>query len=237
MPTLSPTVDLRAGRVRDKTTKKTPDAPRHKATIIGLDPGGTTGWSLMSVHAEALFDPEVPLMENITFWQHGQIDCGTLKGNRGTSGVGDVEDGVSTHGEAAGVNEIISLLRAWPGATVVIEDFIIRQMNQGRDFLAPVRITAALNQYMYNQNREMYYQQPSLAKTAATDERLKMWNLYERSGGLNHARDADRHVITFIKRLKQNASSGRKAKKSNLYLPDVFPHIYGPKGPYHDDVK
>lgn len=236
MPALSPTIDLSAGRAPEKQRPRLPDAPRHKATVLALDPGGTTGWSVMSFHAVALFDPEVPVLENIEFWQHGQIDCGTLKGNRGTSGVGDIEDGVSTHGEAAGVNEIISLIRAWPGAAVVIEDFIIRQTNQSRDFLSPVRITAAINQYMYNQKRHMYYQQPALAKTAATDDRLKLWKLYDRSGGLNHARDADRHAITFANRVKQNAGKGKRANKSDLHLPLVFPHIYGPKGPYSHEI-
>lgn len=236
MPALSPPIDLSSGRKPESTNPRR-DAPKHKVSVVSLDPGGTTGWSVMSVHAEALFDPEVPLLENITFWQHGQIDCGTLKGNRGTSGVGDIEDGVSTTGEAAGVNEIISLIRAWPGAAVVIEDFIIRQFNASRDFLAPVRITAAVNQYLYNQRRPHFIQQPSLAKTAATDDRLKKWNLYDRAGGLNHARDADRHSVTFLKRLKNAASNPKQARKSSLYLPDVFPHVYGPKGPYHANVK
>lgn len=237
MPTLSPPIDLSAGRTRDKRNGGIPDAPRHKATVLALDPGGTTGWSVMSIHAEALLDPEVPILENIVFWQHGQIDCGSTKGNLGTSGVGDITDGVSTSGEAAGVNEIISLLRAWPGAVIVIEDFIVRQMNQSRDFLAPVRITAAVSQYLYNQRRSMFVQQPAMAKTSATDERLQKWGLYDRNGGLGHARDADRHAITFAKRLKQTAGSGKKASKSDLYLPTVFPHIYGPKGPYHKEAK
>lgn len=237
MPVLSPPLDLSAGRARDKRTKKIPDAPVHKATVIALDPGGTTGWSVMSVHAEALYDPEVPLLDNILFWQHGQIDCGSKTGNRGVSGMGDIEDGVSTSGEAAGVNEIISLIRAWPGAIVVIEDFVVRQFNASRDFLAPVRITAAVNQYMYNQNRAVFFQQPSLAKSSATDERLRIWGLYERSGGLQHARDADRHAVTFLKRIKSNAQSPNKAKKVGLYLPELAPHIYGPKAPYHSSVK
>lgn len=237
MPTLSPSIDLSAGRARDKRTKKLPDAPVHKFTVIALDPGGTTGWSVMSAHAEAMYDPEVPLLDNIMFWQHGQIDCGSRTGNRGTSGLGDIEDGVSTSGEAAGVNEIISLIRAWPGAIVVIEDFVVRQFNSSRDFLAPVRITAALNQYMYNQNRPVFYQQPSLAKSSATDERLKLWKLYDRNGGMGHARDADRHAITFLKRIKSNAPSPSKAKKSGLYLPELAPHIYGPKSQYNSAVK
>ena len=233
MAKLSPSIDLSSGRKPENNrADRKVDAPRHKATVLSLDPGGTTGWSVMSVHAESLFDPEVPIVENIEFWCHGQIDCGSKTGNRGTSGVGDITDGVSTSGEAAGINEIISLIRAWPGAAVVIEDFVIRQGNASRDFLSPVRVTAGVNQYLYNQRRPAYFQQPSLAKTSATDDRLKLWGIYSSSGGENHARDADRHSITFLTRVKQGSNFPTKAKKAGLFLPDVFPHIYGPKGAY-----
>jgi hypothetical protein len=188
------------------------------ATVIALDPGGTTGWSLFDVHPESLFDPEVSILENINFWTHGQIDCGSTKGNLGVSS----HPGISTSGEAAGVEELVGLVDSWPGAALVIEDFIIRQYNQSRDFLSPVRITAALSQHIWREKRTYFVQQPSLAKTTVTDDRLRNWNLYARAGGLNHARDADRHVITFL----------RRCKSDPLLRIRAFPHLYGKGRPY-----
>jgi hypothetical protein len=50
--------------------------------------------------------------------------------------------------------------------------------------------------------RQMFTQEPSLAMSTATDERLKDWGLYKREGGEEHARDATRHGITFLRRAK-----------------------------------
>lgn len=234
MPVLTPAPDLALGRKADRK-RRIAEIPTSCATVIALDPGGTTGWSLVSVQPEVLFDPKADLMKGVKLWQHGQIDCGSLKGDRGMNGYGDIDDGVSVKGEAAGVNEIISLLRVWPGAAIVIEDFIVRQFNKSRDFLAPVRITAAINQYLYNQRRGSYVQQPALAKTTMTDDRLKKFNMYERSGGAVHARDADRHAVTFLRRLKQYEMQPKLAKQHGMELDRVFPELFGEGGPYCED--
>lgn len=193
------------------------------ATVIAMDPGGTTGWAVFDVHPEALIDPEVSILENINFWTHGQTDCGSTKGNLGDS----PHRGISTTGEAAGVAELVGLCRSWPGACVVIEDFIVRRMDQSRDFLSPVRITAAISQWLWQQNRHYFVQQPSHAKATVTDERLKRWGLYRSEGGLNHARDADRHAIAFL----------RKCKADPAFRLKAFPHLYGPNMLYGPVVK
>lgn len=191
---------------------------KHVATVIALDPGGTTGWSVMSVHPDSLVENEVSIIENIQYWTHGQTDCGATKGNLGSS----KHIGISTSGEAAGVAELVGLLRAWPGAAVVIEDFVIRQFNQDRDFLAPVRITGALSQWLWQLSRDYYVQQPAFAKTTATDVRLKQWGIYNQSGGMVHARDADRHAITFLRQCKMDPAFRIRA----------FKHVFGPGEPY-----
>lgn len=183
------------------------------AIIIALDPGGTTGWSLMGVRPEALHNPKEKILDNIVVFKHGQVDCGSTKGNLGTNSARAADrashEGVSTSGEAAGVNDLISLIRSWPSACILIEDFIVRQYNQSRDFLSPVRITAALGQSLWWDRRAYFVQQPAEAKTTATDERLKRWGMYSSAGGMNHARDADRHAITFLRKAKADRGKGK----------------------------
>lgn len=216
MVDLAPTPDFSGWRSKRRDTEglKVP----LKATVIALDPGGTTGWSVMRVHPESLSDPEVSILNNIQYWTHGQTDCGSTKGNLGK----EEHRGISTTGEAAGVAELVGLVRHWPEACVVIEDFIVRQYNMSRDFLSPVRITAALSQWLWQQKRGYFVQQPAYAKTTVTDERLKDWGLYRSEGGLNHARDADRHAITFL----------RKCKADNEFRRKAFPHLYAKGAPY-----
>lgn len=214
---LSPAPDLSHHR-KQRNRKKGWNVLPMSATVIGIDPGGTTGWSVMDVHPEALIDDEVSILGNINMWTHGQTDCGATKGNLGTSS----HAGISTSGEAAGVAELVGLCRSWPGGAVVIEDFITQRFDQSRDFLSPIRITAALSQWLWQQNRSYFVQQPSYAKKTASDDRLKRWGLYERSGGMQHARDADRHAITFLRKCKMDAEFRVRA----------FPHLYAPGQPY-----
>lgn len=93
---------------------------------------------------------------------------------------------------------------------IVIEDFILRERTKDRSLLAPVRITAALEFGLYIFSSEdlstpsglltagITHQQPSDAKSNATDDRLRSWGLWW--AGSPHIRDAIRHLIVYLRR-------------------------------------
>lgn len=162
-------------------------------TIIALDPGGTTGWSVIMVHPECLSDPDVSILENILHYEQGQFEGPEL----------DQAD------------EIIGLLQAWDNAAIVCEDF---QLRTTAAELSPVRIRAMVELYIHRdpeENRPIFLQMPSLAKTTVTDKRLKQWKLYR--PGEEHARDSLRHSITFLRRASVDVRIRRAA----------WPSIYG----------
>lgn len=163
--------------------------------VLAIDPGGTTGWSVLMVHRDALVDPEVPVLNNILHWGHGQIS-------------GDENEQAS---------ELLGIVDAWPGCCVLIEDFILRVSSGDRDVLSPVRITAKVEFGLYLVGSQAFRQMPSEAKSIATDERLRNWGLYQREGGLGHARDADRHGISWLRKSKQHEWMRRAC----------WPYLYG----------
>jgi hypothetical protein len=176
-----------------------PDELCRDPTVLAVDPGGTTGWSVLSVHPDCLTAPDIPILANITHWSHGQVDCKY---------------------ENAGVDALCELIEGWPGACVLIEQFVIRRFDQQSDFLSPVRITAALD---YAVRRlgvwTTYRQQPSEAMQGATDARLRSWGLYQREGGMQHARDADRHAIMWLRKAKDPKLGERRRH-------EWWPHLY-----------
>lgn len=193
------------------------------ATVIAIDPGGTTGWSLISVHPESLTEPDASFLDNIHVHQHGEVDCGSHRGNLGTS----LHSGISTDGEFSGVYDLAKFISGWPCAAVVIEDFVLGQLRKDRDLLSPVRITAALgNSVWLDSGREYFVQSPGDAKRICSDERLKAWRMYDAVGGLRHARDADRHAILFL----------RKAKAKATFRARAWPHLYSEHGAYAQSV-
>lgn len=211
-------IDLDADR-RPRRPRETGDIPTHEAVIIAFDPGGTTGWSLISVRKDSLIASNgISVLSSIRKWQHGQVDCGSTKGNLGNS----LYAGISTHGESAGAATLARLCRAWPGAAIVVERFDLRQFSRDQNLLSPQRITSKLEQYLWLDGRDYFTQTPSEGKTTATDERLKNWGLYSSTGGMNHARDADRHAITF---LRKAAAPGKEAVELRQA---AWPHIFKP---------
>jgi hypothetical protein len=171
--------------------------------ILGLDPGGTTGWSLLVIRKEWLerdiFSWNLDtILANKLSWEHGEVP---------TAGCED-----------DAVWRIAKLIEDWPSAAIVSEDFILRpeRKEKSRELLSPVRITAKIETYLWRSKRRMFLQQPSQAKSTITDERLKFWSCYTSEGGMQHARDADRHVLLFLRRLKAH----------EVPLSVVWPHIY-----------
>jgi hypothetical protein len=78
----------------------------------------------------------------------------------------------------------------------VTEDFKLRQLNAE---LSPVEINAMV----LRETRPRYWvkQSASLAMGTVPDERPKLWGFWV--AGQEHARDAVKHNITFLKRRKE----------------------------------
>lgn len=152
--------------------------------VVALDPGETTGWAVFGVYMIALRSGEYSILSNIDFWSEGQI-----------TGPEDLQ-----------AKKMVDLCEAWPAAHRVVEDFVLRKFTQSRSLLAPVRITAKFEHGLWLRDPDdckYILQQPSLAMTAVTDERLKAWGYWNPLVGQEHARDAVRHAITWLRRAKE----------------------------------
>jgi hypothetical protein len=183
------------------------------AQLIWFDPGGTTGWSVFSVHPDALSQEDLSVLENVVWWDQGQF-------------VGD-EDNQA--------DEMVELCRVWPHAAIGIESFILRTRRSSEDTLSPVRLIAKLGYALRKGHegrgsdlkcgrgkpRRLFQQQPSLAKNTVTDDRLKEWGYYRREGGEEHARDATRHALTFLRRTSD------EDPRSTALRVAAWPHLFG----------
>jgi hypothetical protein len=196
---------------KTKVTRRTRDRPSTTiAALIAIDPGETTGWSLMTVDPICLSDPHAKVLANILSHQHGEVDE-----KRGP-------EKFPNDGECLMVDSLVALIHSWPHAAVVIEDFTLRIKNKSRSLLSPVRVTAKLEQELWRNGRIYFKQTPNDAKTACNDERLRRWGMYEREGGLEHARDADRHAMLFLRRCTQS----RRLREN------AWPHLFKRGAPY-----
>lgn len=154
--------------------------------VLSFDPGGTTGWSVIGVHPDAMCaDPEIRPIDaeygNVLFWTAGQF----------------------TGPQDAQIDECVSLIESWTSARLVTEGFKLRQLNAE---LSPVEINAVLRWAV--RPRYFVVQNPALAMSIG-DDRLKALGFW--LPGKEHARDAIRHGITFINRQKQRAvAAGRR---------------------------
>lgn len=168
-------------------------------TVVAYDPGGVTGWAVFSVHPDSLTDPEVLVTLNVNHFA-----CGEFSG-----------------AEAEEVDEMVTLAEAWPGAALLLEDFVPQKLEQSRAFLSPVRINAAFKYEMRRHHgRRCWMQMPALAKTTITMDRLRAMETYwKATEGKKDARMAVVHALVFLKRLKADPK----------LLAEVFPALASEK--------
>lgn len=159
------------------------------ATTVWIDPGGTTGWGVMSVNPQLLCGHQ-PIFKNIQHWA-----CGEITGN-----------------ENQIASEVLELFELWDDAAVGIEKFTLRQRAVE---LSPVSVTAKIEYGLWLQEkweaeeeerpigrgRWVFKQEPSLAKRTLTDDRQRDWRLWE--AGKDHKRDAIKHCYTFLQRAQE----------------------------------
>lgn len=161
-------------------------------TVVSLDPGGTTGWCVLGVHSDAVSsgDPEIKILDNIEFWAAGQY----------------------TGQEFDQVDEIVALIAAWPTARLVSEQFTLRTRVTSSEVFSLERMNSMIGWAI--RPRYLVLQQPSLAMTTITDERQKDMGMW--IPGQEHARDATKHGLTFLKRqrdrqIKASAALGGRS--------------------------
>lgn len=169
--------------------------------IIGVDPGVTTGVAIATLQRK-----EIGSLTDV-FVEMGQLSYG-FSGN----GFDIIESASAEEGEAKVAAEIAQLVRTavlhGSRVVLVIEDFVVRRFDSSREFLSPVRITARIQQELFNdticQGVTVAMQSPSDAKQTCTDERMKKWGIQPKTHKDRHGLDAARHCVLFIRKLMAN---------------------------------
>lgn len=157
------------------------------ATVIALDPGGTTGWAILSVNVEAFtFNDGTSLIKYIRHKDSGQF-----------------------YGEPnEQADEIGDLFEAWPTAAICLEHFEPRQAHYEVSAIQ-VETIAEYIAWVDSRDSTLFKQLPSLALSTITDDRLKRWKLYK--AGEPHGRDAFRHALMFMRRCCENSGLAKSA--------------------------
>ena|SRR6266487_6726662 len=156
--------------------------------VIGVDPGGTTGWARMTVPRACFYGTQE---SEILEWEYGEL----------------------TGPEPAQVTQLtryareVQSLAYRVGPALVVEDFDVGAVvtTDTGVLYSPVRIAAMLayaeHRHELNDGR-VVLQSRALAKQTVTDDRLKnVWGMWVE--GSDHIRDATRHAITALRRAKE----------------------------------
>lgn len=161
--------------------------------LIGIDPGHTTGWALFTVPRDSVFgDAPGQILE----WDYGEFS-------------GD---------ENIQVRDIVRLTREIQGLDYptcplwVVEDWDVEEEIRTTDaevLLSPVRIAAKLElaraMGLVGETR-LALQGRDMAKRM-TDERLERLGFYVE--GSDHIRDAIRHGIMMLRRIKESPAMAK----------------------------
>lgn len=157
--------------------------------VIGIDPGGTTGWCRLAIPTMSIFGDEPGAILEKEFGEF----------------TGDENDQADSIARLARERQGLAY-RVGPALVVEKWDFDPSFQNSDEEPYSPLRIAAKLG-YIQHIGKlgdaTLSWQGRTQAKSTATDERLRAWKLW--SGTSDHTRDATRHAITVIRRAARDA--------------------------------
>jgi hypothetical protein len=150
-------------------------------TVIGIDPGETTGWAKISIPRDSMFG-DAP--GEILDFKHGEF----------------------TGPETAQAKTFCRIAKRYIWPTIALEDFTLRTSVTSREVLAPVRVAAKIHLCielgMAGSVIGVEWQLPAMAFDTMPDNRLRKAGLWVEGG--EHERDAARHAMTLIRRAKRD---------------------------------
>lgn len=180
-------------------------------TVVGVDPGGVTGWCALRV------DPDAALAAG----EGGSVLAGLVGCWLGQIGGPEVDhvDAVlaAVYGESSVLrglwhaDEVVGgdIDECWEADCVVTEAFVLRAgLNRGAasktETLSPVRVSFGIEYALHSCGWDgiLVQQSPGDAKAVVTDERLREWGLWVGpKDRKRHQRDAQRHALLRAKKL------------------------------------
>jgi hypothetical protein len=156
--------------------------------VLGIDPGGTTGWYNITVPRDCMYgDAPSQIIEH---------DWGEFTGSEAHQAI-----------EISRLAREIQSLDYKTGPALIVEawDQDPRFNSTDPEALSPVRIGAQLELLREQKqlgDATLHFQSRSLAFSTATDDRLRRWGLWVK--GSDHVRAALRHAITALRRAREN---------------------------------
>lgn len=183
------------------------DAVIKELKVIGIDPGGTTGYCIIWVPRECIYDPNKYPAEIL------EVRTGELGG-----------DEVKQAQDLGGLARSTQGLDYRVGPALVVEDWDQdpRFHSTDPEALSPVRIGAMLRYAKMRKellDSRLLFQSRTLAKSTFTDERLHAAHMYTK--GSDHIRDATRHALTALRRARTN-----KEFRMQMWLNDSVERRY-----------
>lgn len=185
--------------------------------IFALDPGGGTGWSALKVPVARLVATGATRTLPWCRWRHGAVlRSGALGVGHLATAISDSRHVTLIMDQARTIHQEFVFLadeedqeKGWESDVFVFvfESFSLRLLTMDTNLLSPVRVLdRVLDRLWLAESRiPIFFQSPSEAKTSVTDDRLKRWSMYDSHSG-EHARDADRHAIYFLRRFSDSQS-------------------------------
>jgi hypothetical protein len=157
--------------------------------IIGIDPGGTTGWAWLIVPRECIWG-DAP--SRIVEWDYGEISGKETSQVKSICELARMAQGLDYH----------------VGPALIVEgwDQDPKFKSTDPEALSPVRIGAMLSYALFRgdmgKDIRICFQGRTTAKEAFTDDRLRAAGMYV--PGSDHIRDATRHALTALRRAKKS---------------------------------